>query len=223
MCFGLGLGLFFVSQGYGRGVAAMNANAARLILSAGAGLAAVYWLDLGIAGFFGAVAAGFCLYALLLVYAGVRVRPPKTWDGAAQMFIPIFGSSHTVPEYKTIVKTHEAPSDTQNDDPCRNIVGSSKNMGRDGSTNQNVDCACAAIRSLSPVSRHNHMIARTETRGSDAMSPPMAGLRLAVSETTRTRMPESAALNAAKNMSTESLKLERDEVPLIAVTLSNDV
>jgi hypothetical protein len=76
--FGLGLGLFFVSQGYGRGVAAMSANAGRLIASAAAGLAAVYWLDLGVAGFCTAVAAGFCLYALLLVYAISRVKTPET-------------------------------------------------------------------------------------------------------------------------------------------------
>src|SRR5436190_3520581 len=75
--FGLGLGLFFVSQGFGRGVAAMNANAVRLVASAGAGLAAVYALDLGVAGFCAAVAAGFCLYAALLVYAVLRVRPPE--------------------------------------------------------------------------------------------------------------------------------------------------
>jgi MATE family, multidrug efflux pump len=56
--FGLGLGLFFVCQGFGRGVAAMNANAVRLIVSASAGLAAVYWLDLGVSGFCAAVAAG---------------------------------------------------------------------------------------------------------------------------------------------------------------------
>jgi putative MATE family efflux protein len=74
--FGLGLGLFFVSQGYGRGFAAMNANAARLIGSAMAGLAAVYWLHLGVAGFCGAVVAGFCLYGLLLVYSVSRIRPP---------------------------------------------------------------------------------------------------------------------------------------------------
>ena len=77
LCFGLGLGLFFVSQGFGRGVAAMNANAVRLIASAGAGLAAVYAFDLGVAGFCAAVAAGFCLYAALLVYAVLRVRPPE--------------------------------------------------------------------------------------------------------------------------------------------------
>ena len=74
--FGLGLGLFFVCQGFGRGVAAMNANAVRLIVSASAGLAAVYWLDLGVSGFCAAVAAGFALYAVLLVYAVVRVKDP---------------------------------------------------------------------------------------------------------------------------------------------------
>src|SRR5712671_1538900 len=77
VCFGLGLGLFFVSQGFGRGVAAMNANAVRLIASAGAGLAAVYWFGLGLAGFFAAIAAGFCLYAALLVRAVTRVKTPE--------------------------------------------------------------------------------------------------------------------------------------------------
>ena len=74
--FGLGLGLFFVSQGFGRGVAAMNANALRLIASAGAGLAAVYWLGLGVSGFCAAVAAGFVLYAALLLYTVLRVKDP---------------------------------------------------------------------------------------------------------------------------------------------------
>jgi putative MATE family efflux protein len=74
--FGLGLGLFFVSQGFGRGVAAMSANALRLIASAGAGLAAVYWLNLGVSGFCAAVAAGFALYAALLLYTVLRVRDP---------------------------------------------------------------------------------------------------------------------------------------------------
>ena len=76
ICFGLGLGLFFVCQGYGRGVAAMIANVVRLIASAGAGLAAVYVFDLGVAGFCTAVAAGFCLYAALLVFAVLRVEAP---------------------------------------------------------------------------------------------------------------------------------------------------
>lgn len=74
--FGLGLGLFFVSQGFGRGVAAMFVNALRLITSVGLGLAAVYWLDLGVSGFCAAVAVGFCLYAALLIYAVNRVEEP---------------------------------------------------------------------------------------------------------------------------------------------------
>jgi putative MATE family efflux protein len=76
LCFGLGLGLFFVSQGFGRGVAAMNANAARLVLSAGAGVAAAHWLGLGVAGFCAAVASGFILYAVLLTFAVLRVKAP---------------------------------------------------------------------------------------------------------------------------------------------------
>jgi O-antigen/teichoic acid export membrane protein len=77
VCFGLALGLFFVSQGFGRGFGAMSANAARLLVSAGAGLAAVYWLDLGIAGFFTAIATGFALYAAVLAYIVLRVRAPQ--------------------------------------------------------------------------------------------------------------------------------------------------
>ena len=76
VCFGLGLGLFFVTQGVGRAVAAMNANALRLVVSATGGLLAVYGLDLGVTGFFAAVAIGFCLYAALLVHAVLRVPTP---------------------------------------------------------------------------------------------------------------------------------------------------
>ncbi|HLH90516.1 MAG TPA: MATE family efflux transporter [Xanthobacteraceae bacterium] len=75
-CFGLGLGLFFVTQGVGRVVAAMNANAIRMAASAGGGLAAIYWLGLGATGLFAAVACGFCLYAALLAYTVLRVKVP---------------------------------------------------------------------------------------------------------------------------------------------------
>jgi Na+-driven multidrug efflux pump len=78
VCFGLGLGLFFVCQGYGRGFAAMTANAVRLLVSAGGGLAAVYWLDLGTAGLFTAIACGFGTYAALTALAVVRISPPAT-------------------------------------------------------------------------------------------------------------------------------------------------
>jgi len=67
--FGLGLGLFYVTLGVGRAVAAMNANAVRMIASAGGGLVAIYGFDLGVSGFFAAVAIGFCIYAALLVRA----------------------------------------------------------------------------------------------------------------------------------------------------------
>lgn len=76
VCFGVGLGLFFVCQGYGRGFAAMTANAVRLLVSAGAGLIAVYWFNLGVTGLFAAIAAGFCIYAALTTLAVIRVSPP---------------------------------------------------------------------------------------------------------------------------------------------------
>ena len=76
LCFGLGLGLFYVMQGVGRGVAAMNANAVRMIANVGGALVAIYWFDLGVAGLFAAVAAGFCVYAALLGRAVFGVRPP---------------------------------------------------------------------------------------------------------------------------------------------------
>src|SRR5262249_61455629 len=74
ICFGLGLGLFYVSQSVGRGVAAMNANAVRMIASAVGGLVAIYWFDLGVAGFFAAVAAGFCPFPAVMGYARSSAR-----------------------------------------------------------------------------------------------------------------------------------------------------
>jgi hypothetical protein len=56
----------------------MIANAVRLLVSASAGLAAVYWFDFGTAGLFAAIAAGFCIYAALTALAVVRVSPPAT-------------------------------------------------------------------------------------------------------------------------------------------------
>jgi len=76
-CFGLGLGLFYVMQGLGRGVAAMSANAVRMVVSAAGGLVAVYWLDLGPTGLFPAVALGFCTYAALMAAAVLRVKTPE--------------------------------------------------------------------------------------------------------------------------------------------------
>jgi putative MATE family efflux protein len=75
-CWGLGLALSFVCQGYGRGFAAMMANAARGLFGASAGLAAVYMFGFGEIGFFVAIAMGFGLYAALSVWAVVRVPTP---------------------------------------------------------------------------------------------------------------------------------------------------
>jgi MATE family, multidrug efflux pump len=81
LLFGLGLGLFYVTLGFGRAVAAMNANAVRMVASASGGLLAIYRLDLGVAGFFAAVAAGFCIYAALLVRTVFGIKTP----GATQV------------------------------------------------------------------------------------------------------------------------------------------
>jgi Na+-driven multidrug efflux pump len=76
LCFGVGRGLFFVSLGLGRAAAAAGANAVRLAVNVVCGLIAVYWFDLGMIGFFAAVATGFAVYAALLVWAVVRVKEP---------------------------------------------------------------------------------------------------------------------------------------------------
>jgi hypothetical protein len=69
--------LFFVSLGLGRAAAAATANAVRLAVNVVCGLIAVYWLDLGMAGFFAAIAIGFAVYAALLVWAVARVKEPS--------------------------------------------------------------------------------------------------------------------------------------------------
>jgi putative MATE family efflux protein len=76
LCFGLGRGLFFVSLGLGRAAVAAGANAVRLAVNVVCGLVAVYWLGLGAAGFFAAIAVGFALYAALLLYAVLRASEP---------------------------------------------------------------------------------------------------------------------------------------------------
>jgi hypothetical protein len=47
-----------------------------MVAGAGGGLVAIYGLDLGVTGFFAAVAAGFCIYAALLVRTVIGVRTP---------------------------------------------------------------------------------------------------------------------------------------------------
>jgi Na+-driven multidrug efflux pump len=75
-CYGLGMALYFAAQGVGSVVPAVTANAVRLLANLGCGLAAIYWLDLGAAGFFVAVAIGSCAYAALSIAAMLRVKDP---------------------------------------------------------------------------------------------------------------------------------------------------
>lgn len=74
--YGFGMALYFATQGLGRVISTVAANAFRLLVSAGGALAAIYWLDLGVIGFFIAVAGGFCAYAALTTAALLMVREP---------------------------------------------------------------------------------------------------------------------------------------------------
>ena len=57
--YGLGMALYFATQGFGSVIWTVTANAVRLLASAGSALIAIYRLDLGAAGFFVAIAGGF--------------------------------------------------------------------------------------------------------------------------------------------------------------------
>jgi putative MATE family efflux protein len=74
--YGLGMALYFSTQGLGHVLPAVAANGARLLLSAGGGLAAVFWLGAGPAGFFTAIAGGFFLYGVLTVSVLFAVKEP---------------------------------------------------------------------------------------------------------------------------------------------------
>ena len=74
--YGLGMALYFATQGFGSVIWTVTANAVRLLASTGCALAAIYWLGLGVTGFFGAIAGGFCAYAALTSAALLRVKAP---------------------------------------------------------------------------------------------------------------------------------------------------
>jgi putative MATE family efflux protein len=77
LCFGMSLALFAVLQGLGRGAAGASANVVRLAVNVIGVLVAVYWLDLGMTGFFASVAIGFAVHTALLVWAVLRVKPAQ--------------------------------------------------------------------------------------------------------------------------------------------------
>ena len=74
--YGLGMALYFATQGLGSIVGTVTANAVRLLASAGCALVAIFWLDLGAVGFFIGIAIGFCAYAALASAAIFRVAIP---------------------------------------------------------------------------------------------------------------------------------------------------
>jgi Na+-driven multidrug efflux pump len=74
--YGLGMALYFATQGFGSVMWTVSANAVRLLASAGCALIAITWLDLGAIGFFVAIAGGFCAYAAMTAAAMLRVKAP---------------------------------------------------------------------------------------------------------------------------------------------------
>jgi Na+-driven multidrug efflux pump len=76
--YGFGQALYFSSQGFGNPLPAVMANVARLLVSAGGGLAAVAWFGAGPLGVFFGIASGFVLYAVLNAWILLRNADPKT-------------------------------------------------------------------------------------------------------------------------------------------------
>jgi Na+-driven multidrug efflux pump len=74
--YGLGMALYFATQGFGSVIWTVTANAVRLLANTGCALVAIYWLDLGAIGFFIAITIGFCAYAALTAAAIFRVKGP---------------------------------------------------------------------------------------------------------------------------------------------------
>jgi Na+-driven multidrug efflux pump len=68
-CFGLGLALYFASQGAGRLLWPFLAGAVRLVIAAGGGWLALYWFDGGLVALYTTIAAGFVVYAITIVVA----------------------------------------------------------------------------------------------------------------------------------------------------------
>lgn len=76
--YGFGQALYFSSQGFGNPLPAVLANVVRLLVSAGGGLAAVFWFGAGPPGVFAGIACGFITYAVLNAWILLRNTDPKT-------------------------------------------------------------------------------------------------------------------------------------------------
>ncbi len=111
-------------------------------------------------------------------------------------FNPTLGASQYMPRYSATVSPTASDKASQKLSPARSIAGKAKNIGIEGRKNQNAPCASCATRSVSPVSRHNHRNVSNETSGSDTISPPTPGQRLATSEAAATISPDRAAFRS---------------------------
>jgi len=80
--YGFGIGLYFACQGYGKLMLAVCANGIRLLLAAGGGFIAMFWMGAGTAGIFAAIAAGFIAYAGLTGIALARINVTTQLKGS---------------------------------------------------------------------------------------------------------------------------------------------
>jgi Na+-driven multidrug efflux pump len=86
--FGLGLSLYFASQGAGRLLWPLVGGLVRLVVAAGGGWIAIHWLGAGIFGIFVATATSFALYGIIVGLAvrlgswGPALRPAAVRPGA---------------------------------------------------------------------------------------------------------------------------------------------
>jgi len=67
--YGLGMAIYFATQGFGKVLLTVLANGIRLVASAVGAYLALFWFDAGTSGFFVAVAAGFAVYGALNIAA----------------------------------------------------------------------------------------------------------------------------------------------------------
>jgi len=65
-CFGLGLALYFASQGAGRLLWPLLAGGARLAIAAGGGWIAIRWYEGGLPALFAAIAVALIAYAMIV-------------------------------------------------------------------------------------------------------------------------------------------------------------
>lgn len=83
--YGLGMALYFATQGFGSVVWTVTANAVRLLANAACALVAIFWLDLGVIGFFVAVAMGFCAYGRIYRHRDAQGEEARTGAGTTRM------------------------------------------------------------------------------------------------------------------------------------------